>query len=263
VETFETVRVQKNGGHLHLSITLSPVKDAAGHVIGVSTLARDISLQKQAEAALQRKTHELTDFFENAAVGLQWVGADGTVLWANQAELNVLGYTREEYIGRNITDFYDDPAVISDILQRLANRETLDDYEAQIRFKDGSLKDVQITSNALFEDGEFVHSRCFTRDITARNQAEAVRRQSEATLQESQSFLQSTLDALSSHIAVLDESGTIIAVNRSWEHFAEENNGSPAACARMGFDNLTGHLEPRGRFHPYGRTGGHPMQLPV
>jgi PAS domain S-box-containing protein len=180
VETFKTVGVQKNGERLHLAITLSPVKGAAGHVIGVSTLARDISVQRQAEAALQRKTHELTDFCENAAVGLEWVGADGTVLWANHAALDLLGYTREEYIGRNITEFYDDPAVISDILQRSENRETLNGYEAQIRCKDGSLKDVQIASDALFQDGTFVHSRCLTLDITERKQVLAALRDSEA-----------------------------------------------------------------------------------
>jgi PAS domain S-box-containing protein len=49
-------------------------------------------------------------------------------------------------------------------------------------------------------------------------------------LQESQSFLQSTLDALSSHIAVLDENGKIIAVNKAWRQFLEQNDGTPISC---------------------------------
>ena len=65
---------------------------------------------------LRRRERELSDFIENASMGLHWVGADGTILWANQAELDLLGYTREEYIGRNITEFHADGDVINDIL---------------------------------------------------------------------------------------------------------------------------------------------------
>src|ERR1051325_10095295 len=82
---------------------------------------------------LRRRERELADFIENASVGLHWVGADGTILWANQAELELLGYTREEYIGRKINEFHADRDVINDILLRLTNRETLHDYEARLR----------------------------------------------------------------------------------------------------------------------------------
>ena len=58
--------------------------------------------RKHAEEALQRSEAELTDFFENAAIGLHWVGPDGTILRVNQAELDMLGFTREEYVGHNI-----------------------------------------------------------------------------------------------------------------------------------------------------------------
>ena len=65
---------------------------------------------------LRRKEAELRDFVENATVGLHWVGPDGIILWANQAELELLGYTREEYIGRHIAEFHVDRPVIDDIL---------------------------------------------------------------------------------------------------------------------------------------------------
>jgi CheY-like chemotaxis protein len=53
---------------------------------------------------LRRRELELVDFIENAPIGLHWVDADGVILWANQAELDLLGYTREEYIGRPLAD---------------------------------------------------------------------------------------------------------------------------------------------------------------
>lgn len=142
-----------------------------------------ISLQHmRAEQLARRQEQELRDFFENAAEGLHWAGPDGTILWANQAELDLLGYTREEYIGHHIAEFHADPDVIADILERLTRGETLHEYEAQLRGKDGSIRHVLINSNVLWEDGKFIHTRCFTRDITERKQAEQRLKDSEERL---------------------------------------------------------------------------------
>src|SRR5215208_3533168 len=81
---------------------------------------------------LRRRERELSDFIENAAVGLHWVGADGRILWANKAELDLLGYTQEEYVGRHIAEFHDDKDSIKDILARLTRDETLHGYEARL-----------------------------------------------------------------------------------------------------------------------------------
>ncbi len=133
---------------------------------------------------LRRRERELADFIENASMGLHWVGADGTILWANQAELDLLGYTREEYIGRSITEFHDDSEVINDILSRLTNRETLHDYEARLKCKDGSVRHVLINSNVMWDEDKFVHTRCFTRDITERKRAEEELQKSKRQLEE-------------------------------------------------------------------------------
>ena len=129
--------------------------------------------QGEPEASISQRENELADFVENAVVSLHWVAADGTILWANQAELDFLGYTREEYIGHPITEFHADQAVIEDILKRLTAGEKLSNYEAQLRCKDGSIKHVLISSSVRFEDEQFVHTRCFTLDITERKQAES------------------------------------------------------------------------------------------
>lgn len=117
-------------------------------------------------AELASKAADLSDFVENATIGLHWVGPDGTILWANQAELNLLGYSKQEYIGRPISDFHADQPVIDDILCRLTSGEQLINYEARLRAKDGSIKHVVIDSSVYFENGKFKHTRCFTRDIT-------------------------------------------------------------------------------------------------
>jgi PAS domain S-box-containing protein len=93
-------------------------------------------------------------------------------LWANRAELELLGYQRDEYVGRHISEFHADPAVCADILARLSRGETLRNYEARLRRKDGATRHVLIDSNVLFRDGKFVHTRCFTRDVTERREVE-------------------------------------------------------------------------------------------
>ncbi|MDP9112383.1 MAG: PAS domain S-box protein [Acidobacteriota bacterium] len=125
--------------------------------------------------ALRRSEAVLRDFIETSTIGLHWVGADGTILWANQAELDLIGYVQEQYIGRNITEFHADEPVIQNILACLSRGETLRDQPARLRHRDGSIRHVLINSSVLFEDGEFVHTRCFTRDITDLKQEQETR----------------------------------------------------------------------------------------
>ena len=123
-------------------------------------------------AVARERSRELMDFIENASTALHRVGPDGRILWANQAELDLLGYTRDEYIGRHIAEFHVDVAAIEDILRRLNRRETLQDYEARLRSKDGAIRHVLISSNVLWNNDEFLYTRCFTRDITERKRSE-------------------------------------------------------------------------------------------
>jgi PAS domain S-box-containing protein len=179
VPPYETQRLRKDGRLIDVYVTISPVRDFAGRVIAVSTIARDITQRKQAEAALMQKQRELEDYFENAEVGLHWVGPDGRIIWANRAEMEPLGYTAEEYIGHHIAEFHADTEAIEDILGRLGRNEKLHGYEARLRCKDNSIRHVLISSSVLWENGRFVHTRCFTIDVTARRLAEEALRRTE------------------------------------------------------------------------------------
>src|SRR4051812_22816319 len=166
------IRYVRADGEFRWMLTrVVPMEDSARqsqYWVGTSV---DIDDLKRAQVELQRKERDLADFFENASVGLHWVGSDGTILRVNQAELDLMGYPREQYVGRNISDFHLDRPVIDDILRRLSQGEVLHDYPARLRCKDGSIKHVRIDSSAYFEQGEFIHTRCFTRDVTASRQA--------------------------------------------------------------------------------------------
>ena len=173
IDHYETVRLHKHGNRLDLSITVSPIMSVDGNIIGASKIARDITEQKRTREGLLRAEQEFRDFVENAAIGMHWVGPDGIILWANRTEMEMLGYAREEYIGHHIAEFYVEQWVIEDVLRRLTNRETLCNYEASLRCKDGSSRDVLINSNVLWEGDKFIHTRCFTRDVTERRKSNA------------------------------------------------------------------------------------------
>jgi PAS domain S-box-containing protein len=169
---------------------------------------------KHAREALLRSLANLRDFVENAPEGLRRVGPDGLILWANKSELDMLGYTREEYIGHHIAEFFADAPVIEDFLACLARGETLREREAQMVCKDGSIRHVLINSNALFEGGKFIHTRCITRDITDRKldeekmiaayeQESAARAVAEAASRSKDEFIAVVLQSLRSPLNVI------------------------------------------------------------
>ncbi|WBS04455.1 ATP-binding protein [Pseudoduganella sp. SL102] len=147
-------------------------------------LEGEVARAREAERTLRQRERELADFIENAAEGLHRVGPDGIILWANKAELALLGYRWEEYVGHHIARFHADRAVIEDILQRLQAGGTLHDQPARLRCKDGSIRHVVISTNACFDDGRLRYTRCFTRDATERHLLEQAHREREALVAE-------------------------------------------------------------------------------
>lgn len=211
-----TMLICKDGTKRPIDDSAAPIRDENGQTIGVVLVFRDITERRRAELALRRSERELSDFFDNASIGLHWVGPDGIILRANQAELDLLGFKREEYVGRHIAEIHVDRAVIEDMLARLAQGETIRDHPAQMRAKDGSIRDVLINSNALFEDGQFIHSRCFTRDVTR------LRR-----VHETQAHLAAIVEASDDAIVSKSLNGVI----QSWNAGAERIFGYPAEQA--------------------------------
>ncbi len=135
-----------------------------------SALRNSLRELRASEEQTKRAKDDLEDFLENAAVPIHRVDRDGTILYVNRAETELLGYRAEELIGRNIADVHCDRDAVDDILARLRRGETVRDVEARLRAKDGSVRYVEITSNSQTRDGDFVSSRCFTRDVTSMRQ---------------------------------------------------------------------------------------------
>jgi PAS domain S-box-containing protein len=239
----EVVSKTKSGETRHLELSAFAMRNEAGEPLCFVGIKRDITERKHAEAALQRSEAELTDFFENAAIGLHWVGPDGTILRVNQAELDMLGYTREEYVGRNIAEFHVDKDVIQDILARLNAGEVIRDYDARMRCKDRAIKYVRINSSVYREDGKFIHTRCFTRDITDRKRTEtrlALQYAITQILSESRDFIESAGRILNAACESLDwEVGELWRVDRAANALRFVEICHASELKTPGFDKLT------------------------
>jgi PAS domain S-box-containing protein len=138
-----------------------------------------VSNLRSRTAVLREKERQLTDFMENATVGLHWIREDGSILWANKAQLELVGHPAAEYVGRRIHDFHVDQGEARDVLRRLAANERIKNYEMRLRTRDGEIKVVLLDANVFWESGHFIHARCFMRDISPRKKAEESLRQSE------------------------------------------------------------------------------------
>lgn len=202
----EVVMERRDGSRFVALVNIRGLRDRQGAIQGAINCFQDISAQYAMADELQRKNENLEDFFNNSAVGLHIVSGKGIIVRANEAELSLLGYSADEYIGRHIGEFYVDPAEIGDILNKLSCGEKLERYPARLRAKDGSIRHVLITSNGRFKDGKLVNTRCFTVDVTGLRDAEEARRESEERLS-------ATYEAATIGIAEADAAGRLLRVN--------------------------------------------------
>ncbi len=194
VEHFETERIRKDGQRIHVSLTLSQIREADGRIIGFSTIARDITEFRRMREAISRRERELDDLFEQASVGLVLVSPDGETLRANQAFLSVLEMPGGAVVGRPFHFCHPDKAGLAGMLERLKRRESLHNVATELATGKGETRHVLVDADGLWEDGVLVHSRWFVRDVSRRRQLE--RELLESSDRERRGFAQELHDGL-------------------------------------------------------------------
>jgi len=210
VDHFDTVRVHKDGKLIDVSITLSPISDGKGKIIGASKVARDVTERKRAEASLARQARLLNVSFDAI---LLWE-LEGPIIYWNEGAQEMYGFPPGEAIGRQSHDLlctYHPQGVESFKIQL----KQIGTWSGELhhRTRTGTQIIVESRMRLVREaNGQQIVFET-NRDITERKRNEEALRQSET-------FNREILDSLTAHIAVLDREGRIVLVNEAWRRFA-------------------------------------------
>ena len=238
---FEADILRPNSSCITVKLNIAPIKNEDGKITGTIYCFYDISQQKKTQKELDQKRKELQDYVDNATIALHWVDGNGLIKWANKSELDMLGYNEDEYIGHHISEFHADHEKINDILKRLSCNETLNGYESALRCKDGSEKAVHISSNVFWDGGNFVHTRCFTIDITEQKMLFNA-------LKESETRYKTLVNSLPTGIYTCDKNAKITFFNelavQLWGHRPDIKTDSLRFCASFKVRMMDGTYVP-------------------
>jgi PAS domain S-box-containing protein len=189
VDHYETKRMTKDGRILTVSLTVSPIRDAAGKVVGASKVARDISGQRKV-LELQEHLAAIVASSDDAIISKD---LNGFILSWNRGAEKLFGYTPDEIIGKHISVLA--PPEVADeipnILARLQRGEFIDHYETKRKTKDGRILTVSLTVSPIRDAaGNVIGASKVARDITERGRQEQQLREANAALIRSNEDLQ-------------------------------------------------------------------------
>jgi len=183
IQNVHTVRVRKDGSRVDLAVTISPIRDAAGKIIGASTVARDITAHKRDEEALRKSEERYRGLFNGIPVGLYRATVGGEIVEANPAFLRMLGCPDLATLrALDAKDLYVDPEVRQQWVAALQKEGVVSGFESRLRRIDGSVIWVMASARIVHEpSGGGSHIEGAVEDITERRQGqEAVARAREA-----------------------------------------------------------------------------------
>lgn len=167
IDHFETQRRHKDGHLVDVSLSVSPILDTDGSVVGASKIAHDIGERKRA-AARDGLLAAIVASSEDAIISKD---INGIVSSWNRGAERLLGYTADEMIGRHISSIAAPgrEAEMAQILERIRAGERLEHYETERRRRDGSIVQISLTvSPILDEAGRIVGASKIARDIGER-----------------------------------------------------------------------------------------------
>jgi len=215
VEHFETKRKHKNGSEISISVTVSPVRDASGRVIGASKIARDIGERKRMEAEFLR----LAAIVENSDDAIISKDLNGIILSWNKGAERIFGYTAEEVIGQpvSILAVPERRDEMPNILDRIRRGERIDHYETIRQRKDGTAINVSLTvSPVRGPSGEIVGASKIARDIPARKGVDEALAQANTEIRRREELFRTMANAIPHLCWMSNPGGGIFWHNNRW-----------------------------------------------
>jgi PAS domain S-box-containing protein len=178
IEHFETVRMRKSGERFPISVTISPVMDGTGRVVGASKIARDISDRRR----LDNSRFRLAAIVDSADDAIISKDLNGIIESWNQGASRMFGYAPEEIIGQSILLLIPEELHYEEdeILRKLRAGERIEHYETTRARKNGDLVEVSVTISPIRNnEGKVIGASKIARDISDRKRMEKMLIQSE------------------------------------------------------------------------------------
>jgi PAS domain S-box-containing protein len=180
---FEMKIETRNGeGDMWLEFSLNPIQPKEGVIEEVSGVARDITPRKLAELSMQQSEEKFRGIFVNLQDIYVRTDRSGKITMISPSVLKRTGYTVEQAMGTNITDYFVDQGRIHAALVRLRRDKSLRNFEAELRIKDGTIRQFMFNMLLLRDEDGAPIVAALARDITElkRNQEELVKAKEEA-----------------------------------------------------------------------------------
>ena len=170
VDHYQTKRRRKDGTIIDVSLTISPIRNEEGEIVGASKVGRDVSSQLKTAETNER----LAAIVESSDDIIASKTLDGILTSWNRGAERILGYTAAEVVGNHVSMLVppEQQEDIDAILNRIRRGEKVDHYQTKRRRKDGTIIDVSLTVSPIRnERGEIVGASKVGRDVTAEKTA--------------------------------------------------------------------------------------------
>ena len=164
IDHYETIRMRKGGKRINVSLTASPIKDASGKIVGVSSIARDVTERKLFEEERDR-------FFNISLDMLCIAGFDGYFKQLNPSWSKTLGWSNEELMSKPYLEFVhpDDRRPTVEAATDLAEGQIIITFDNRYLCKDGSYKWISWNSIPIIEE-KLIYA--VARDVTEQTRAQ-------------------------------------------------------------------------------------------
>jgi PAS domain S-box-containing protein len=168
VEPLETVRVRKDGTVFPVSLTVSPIRDAGGEVIGAAGTFRDVTELK--EAAQYARS-----LIEAGLDPMVTISPDGKITDVNEATVKATGVPRDKLLGTDFSVYFTEPEKAEEVYQRVLDQGPVTDYPLTLRHRNEHEMPAEVLFNAsVYRDtiGRVRGVLAVARDVTAQKQAQ-------------------------------------------------------------------------------------------